>query len=262
MAGQARSGTGSEDGSAGGRIAIDVAAMQADLLRRLREEAGSEDGERFAEAAQRLALEFGAVTATSVEAAEGFGSGSPGRRSTDSDQRAPASFAPEEPRREDVRHELSSLYRPGHMRRRLDQLVETNRRYGHPFGLAVFDASGPDVRNGDTGGGQETVLAIVGAALRDSIRIVDEAFRLEEDAICVLAPNLRTVEGVQMAERLLGQLDELERAGGLRISVSAGVVACPDHGADADELLHKADAAMWRARAVGQPVGVGALQDR
>ena len=81
------------------------------------------------------------------------------------------------------------------MRRRLDQLVETNRRYGHPFALAVFDASGPGTRNGDAGGGQETVLAIVGAALRDSIRIVDEAFRLEEDAICVLAPNLRTVEG-------------------------------------------------------------------
>jgi GGDEF domain-containing protein len=65
-----------------------------------------------------------------------------------------------------------------------------------------------------------------------------------------------------MAERLLAQLDELERAGGLRIAVSAGVVACPDHGTDIDQLLHKADAAMWRARAVGQPVGVGALQDR
>jgi diguanylate cyclase (GGDEF)-like protein len=148
------------------------------------------------------------------------------------------------------------------MRRRLDQLVETNRRYGHPFGLAVFDASGPATRNGAEEGGRETVLAIVGAALRDSIRIVDEAFRLEEDAICVLAPNLRTVEGVQMAERLLGQLDELERAGGLRIAVTAGVAACPDHGADSGELLRKADAAMWRARAVGQPVGVGALQDR
>jgi len=148
------------------------------------------------------------------------------------------------------------------MRRRLEQLLETNRRYGHPFGLAVFDASGPGTRPGDVAGGQETVLSIVGAALRDSIRIVDEAFRLEEDAICVLAPNLRTVEGVQMAERLLRQLDELEQAGGLRISISAGVVACPEHGTDAEELLHKADAAMWRARAVGQPVGVGALQDR
>jgi len=148
------------------------------------------------------------------------------------------------------------------MRRRLEQLLETNRRYGHPFGLAVFDASGPGVRPHDVAGGQEGVLSIVGAALRDSIRIVDEAFRLEEDAICVLAPNIGTVEGVQMCERLLGQLDDLERAGGLRICISAGVVACPDHGADAEELLHKADAAMWRARAVGQPVGVGALQDR
>ncbi|HET7573978.1 MAG TPA: GGDEF domain-containing protein [Solirubrobacterales bacterium] len=156
------------------------------------------------------------------------------------------------------RNELPSLYQPGHMRRRLDQLIETNNRYGHPFGIAVFDAHGPDTRGAAEG--QETALALVGAALRESIRIVDEAFRLEEDAICVLAPNLRTVEGVQMAERLLGQLEALERAGGLRISVSAGVVACPDHGADAEQLLHKADAAMWRARAVGQPVGVGALE--
>ncbi len=104
------------------------------------------------------------------------------------------------------------------------------------------------------------MLAVVGAALRDSIRIVDEAFRLEEEAICVLAPNLGTVEGVQMAERLLGQLEDLERAGGMRISLAAGVVACPEHGADAERLLHKADAALWRARAVGQPVGVGALE--
>ena len=163
-------------------------------------------------------------------------------------------------RRRRTEPELASLFRPGQMRRRLEQLIETNRRYGHPFALAVFDASGPDTRPGEVGGGRETVLAIVGVALRDSIRIVDEAFRLEEDAVCVLAPNLRTVEGVQMAERLLGKLDELERAGGLRIAISAGVVGCPEHGADADQLLQKADAALWRARAVGQPVGVGALE--
>ena len=105
-------------------------------------------------------------------------------------------------------------------------------------------------------------MAIVGAALRDSIRLVDEAFHLEENAFCVLAPNQDTVGGVQMTDRLLRMLDELEAAGGLKIAVSAGVVACPEHGAEAEELLRKADEAMWRARAVGQPVGVGALQDR
>lgn len=250
MASQSTSGDGSSGGSPAGRIVREVSSLHASLLARLGHELDGEP-KRFAEAAQRLAADFGSVTATAVDATDARPAAQP-----------PATpGGPEEPPAPDEQRELTSLYRPGHMRRRLDQMAETNRRYGHPFALAVFDASGPDTRNG-TGGGQETALAIVGAALRDSIRIVDEAFRLEEDAICVLAPNLRTVEAVQMAERLLGQLEELERAGGLRIAVSAGVVACPDHGADAEQLLRKADAAMWRARAVGQPVGLGALQDR
>lgn len=241
MAGPIDTGNGTGTGSPAGRIAREVSALQAALLAKLRQELDHEEPGQFASAAERLAADFGSVTATAVDAAY---------------DSAPARVE-QEP---DEFRELASLYRPGHMRRRLEQLAETNRRYGHPFALAVFDASGPDTRQGDAG--QETVLAIVGAALRDSIRLVDEAFRLEEDAICVLAPNLRTVEAVQMAERLLAQLDELERAGGLRIAISAGVVACPDHGTDIDQLLHKADAAMWRAHAVGQPVGLGALQDR
>jgi len=247
VAGHPNSGTNQAADSPAARIALAVADQHARLLERLQEELGGDDA-ALAEAARRLAREFGSITAVAVDAAAAQAVANANAAA------APvAAEAPVEPR------ELTSLFRPGHMRRRLDQLIETNRRYGHPFGLAVFDASGPDSR-GEAGGGQEATLAIVGAALRDSIRLVDEAFRLEEDAICVLAPNLGTVEGVQMAERLLSQLEELERAGGLRISIAAGVVACPEHGADADRLLHKADAALWRARAVGQPVGVGALE--
>ena len=198
--------------------------------------------ELFATAAQRLAEEFGSVAAAAVGTVRRGGVGA-----------APAPAAEQE---------HPSLYRPGQMRRRLDQLIECQRRYEQPFALVVFDVEGPGTRDDDGGGGRQTALAVVGAALGESVRLVDETFRLEEDALCVLAPGQSTVGGVQMAERLLGQLDELERAGGLRIGISAGVVACPEHGADADELLHKADEAMWRARAVGQPVGVGALQDR
>ena len=193
--------------------------------------------EVFADAAQKLAEEFGSVTATAVAAIR--------------EQQVPQVEVKEH----------ASLFQPGHMRRRLDQLIEENKRYDHPFSLVVFDVDGPGAREGD-GNGKETMLAVVGAALRESVRLVDETFRLEEDALLVLAPSQSTVEGVQMTERLLRMLDELEAAGGLRISVSAGVVACPEHGNDAEELLRKADEAMWRARAVGQPVGVGALQDR
>ncbi len=265
MPDQSNLGRRREDGSPAGRLALKVSELHADLLGSLHEEIGT-NGERFVQAAQRLAAEFGSVTAAAVELAQAEGGHRGGAfRSKDGEGSSGTPLTPSDEFEASVEgqiEELPSLYRPGHMRRRLEQLLETNRRYGHPFGLAVFDASGPGVRPHDVAGGQETVLSIVGAALRDSIRIVDEAFRLEEDAICVLAPNIGTVEGVQMCERLLGQLDDLERAGGLRICISAGIVACPDHGADAEELLHKADAAMWRARAVGQPVGVGALQDR
>jgi diguanylate cyclase (GGDEF)-like protein len=270
VAGDSTPGGGSGSGSPGGRIALQVAAQQAALLAKLRAELGESDPARFAAAAERLASDFGAVTATAVDATFGATAAAPEPAppaEPEQEDREPAPVQEPEPGAKPEplpaeHHQLVSLYQPGHMRRRLDQMAETNRRYGHPFALAVFDASGPDTRNDDAGAGQETVLAILGAALRDSIRIVDEAFRLEEDAICVLAPNLQTVEAVQMAERLLAQLQELERAGGLRIAVSAGVVACPEHGADVEQLLHKADAAMWRARAVGQPLGVGALQDR
>ncbi len=231
----------SADGSPVGQLAREVSSLQAALLAKLHDEMAGADTEPFAAAAQKLAEEFGSVTATAVAA------------------------VCEPAERELKAGPQPGLFRPGQMRRRLDQLIETYKRYGHPFGLVVFDVEGPGTREGDHGGGQETVLAVVGAALRDSVRLVDETFRLEKDGLCVLAPNLTTVDGVQMAERLLRMLDELEAAGGLRITISAGVVACPEHGDDAEGLLQKADEAMWRARAVGQPVGVGALhsvQDR
>lgn len=238
MAARTTNGDGTGDATAVAQVAREVSSLQASLLAKLRAELGDGDHEPFAEAAQRLAEEFGSVTATAVTAVC-----------------EPPIVAPPVA-------EHAGLFQPGQMRRRLDQLIETHKRYDHPFGLVVFDVDGPGARGGEQGDERETVLAVVGAALRDSVRLVDETFHLEQDALCVLAPNQTTIEGVQMAERLLRMLDELEAAGGLPIAISAGVVACPEHGADADELLKRADEAMWRARAVGQPVGVGALQDR
>jgi diguanylate cyclase (GGDEF)-like protein len=205
--------------------------MQVKLLAKLEQELEQGDLGTFATAARELAEAFGSVSATAVGAL--------------------ANVASEQD---------AAMGPPPQMRRRLDQLLEMHRRYGHPFGMLVIDVEGPGAKNGGPGGGRETVLAVVAAALRDSIRLVDESFRIEDDGICILAPNQGTVGGVQMAERLLALLDELEAVGGASIGISAGVVACPDHGAEAEELLQEADEAMWRARAVGQPVGVGTLR--
>ena len=217
---EGQSSSRGEGGESIRELAREVSSLQVKLLTRLENELEGGDVGTFATAARELAEAFGAVSATAVGAvAQGAGESQPAA----------------EP--------------PPQMRRRLDQLLEMHRRYGHPFGMLVIDVEGPGARNGSSAGGRETVLAVVAAALRDSIRLVDETFRIEDDGIWV-----------QMAERLLVLLDQLEALGGASIGISAGVVACPDHGADADGLLKEADEAMWRARAVGQPVGVGSLQ--
>ncbi len=246
--------TGQGGAPGAGKLAREVSVLQASLLGKLHEEMAGSDAGLFAAAAQKLAEEFGSVTATAVGTLWEWDDG----------VAAEAAEAAEVAELAEVETEPTghpSLFRAGQMRRRLDQLLECQRRYEQPFALVVFDVEGPGARNGEAGG-RETALAVTGAALGESVRLVDETFRLEEDALCVLAPGQDTVGGVQMAERLLSQLDELEAAGGLRIGISAGVVACPEHGDSAEALLHRADEAMWRARSVGQPVGVGLLQDR
>ena len=88
MATQSASRRRAERGSPAGQLAREVSALQAALLAKLREEMDGGDVEPFADAAQRLAEEFGSVTATAVDAAlrarrrAGAGAGGAQRRAS------------------------------------------------------------------------------------------------------------------------------------------------------------------------------------
>ena len=220
--------------SAPEQLARDISSLQSALIVVLREELP--DPELFAEAVERLATIFGVISGTAIEAL----------------LKQPGSSA----------DPLTGLDGPVQLQRRLAQLTASTKRYEQPFALVLIDFEGPGTRGDDAATNRDTLLAIVAKALRDSIRIMDEAFRLEDDQICVVAPNQTIDDGTQMAQRLAAALAEIEAEGGLRITISAGVVACPEHGDDPDRLLRQADTAMWRARATGRAVALGGLQDR
>jgi diguanylate cyclase (GGDEF)-like protein len=224
------------EASSPGQVAREVASLHSALLSKLREELDGADPQLFAEAAERLAALFGELGGHTVEGMlEGGG---------------------------DYRDPSTGLPGTKPMRMRLEQMVAGAKRYGQPFSLLVFGVEGPGTREEGEESGHDAVLAVVAAALRGSIRLVDEAYRLENDELCVLAPSQGPAQATQMAQRLAALLARLEEAGGLRITVSAGIAACPDHGDDPERLLRQADTAMWRARATGQPVTIGAMQDR
>ena len=85
-------------------------------------------------------------------------------------------------------------------------------------------------------------------ALRES----DIIARLGGDGFGVVLPETDAVMARRCAERLCRTLEEHEFARIGRLSISAGVAACPRDGADAAELMHVADRALAVAKKSGR----------
>ncbi len=210
------------------QLTREIYYLQSALLATLRMEFATSDPELFAEAAERLTAVFTRIGGYTVDALT---------------QRLAIG-------------QQTGLLNGGQMKHRLEQMVALTQRYGSPFGLLVLDLEGPGAHEGNE------AVGVVSNAIRGSIRLMDEAFQTEGDGLWVLAPNQTAASAAQMAHRLTEILTRLERASGLRITISTGVVGCPEHGEEPDHLLRAADTAMWRARATGQPFMVAGLQDR
>jgi diguanylate cyclase (GGDEF)-like protein len=208
------------------QLTREIYYLQSALLATLRMEFAHSHPGLFADAAERLTAVFTRIGAYTVEALT---------------QRLEAG--------------RGVVANGGLMRQRLQQMTALSQRYGSPFALLVLDVEGPGAQNG------EQAMGAVTQAIRGSIRLMDEAFQTEEVGLCVLAPNQTADSGSLMAQRLTEILTRLERVSELRITVSTGVVGCPEHGDEPEHLLRAADSAMWRARATGRPFTVAGVQD-
>jgi diguanylate cyclase (GGDEF)-like protein len=210
------------------QLSREISYLHSALLATLRLETASSEPALFAEATERLAALFTRISGHTI----------------DTLTREAGGTKPD-----------SGLLGGGQMENRLEQMIAATKRYGSPFALLVLDIDGPGARDG------AEAMGVVSHAVRGSIRLMDEAFYSDGEGLCVLAPNQTASSAALMAHRISEILTRLERASGLRITVSTGVVGCPEHGEEPAHLLRAADSAMWRARATGQAYTVASLQD-
>jgi diguanylate cyclase (GGDEF)-like protein len=122
-------------------------------------------------------------------------------------------------------------------------------RQGSEISLAVFDVDGLTDVNARLG--HETgddVLRSVATVLAESVRLVDTVARYGGDEFVVIAPGSA---GATVARRVVDGVAALAPVAGAALSVSAGVAKVPTDGANADELLASAQAALAAARATG-----------
>ncbi len=135
---------------------------------------------------------------------------------------------------------------------RLGQELDRNRRYPRPLALMYMDLDNFKVIN-DTHGHQtgDAVLRLVADAMRSSVRQADVVGRLGGDEFAVIMPETDAQLADAAAKRLIAGLRTVFK-GTPNVTASIGVVACTSTDASTDDLLRRADQAMYDAKKSGK----------
>jgi len=132
------------------------------------------------------------------------------------------------------------------------QELGRNRRYGRPLALVYLDLD--DFKKVNDAHGHATgdaVLRLVADAMRSAVRQADVVGRLGGDEFGVLMPETDGNVAHAVANRLAGGIRTVFR-GTPSVTASIGVVAVSGTEAGSDELLRKADQAMYEAKRAGK----------
>jgi diguanylate cyclase (GGDEF)-like protein len=135
---------------------------------------------------------------------------------------------------------------------RVTQELERNRRYGRSMAVLYLDLDDFKAVN-DAHGHQtgDAVLRLVADAIRRAVRQADIVGRLGGDEFAVLMPETAADEADAVAQRLAVSLAAAFR-GSPAVTASIGVVSCSATTAEADDVIRRADQAMYEAKRTGK----------
>ncbi len=139
---------------------------------------------------------------------------------------------------------------------RLKRAVERCLLGGDTMALLFLDLDHFKVANDSLGHGVgDALLQAVSERLLACVRVGDTVARLGGDEFAILMPNLDdAAASVLMAQRIIDAISVDFEIGmhQVKIGVSIGVTLCPGDDRQADQLLRKADLAMYHAKSEGR----------
>ncbi len=139
---------------------------------------------------------------------------------------------------------------------RVDTELERSRRHGEGVCIFFVDLDRFKMINDGLGhAAGDELIRLVAARLSETVRRQDTVARLGADEFAVLLPGLSDTGSIEhLARRSLEALSAPYTIHGreVRSSASIGVAFTPDHGDSFDQLLNRADEAMYRSKTLGR----------
>ncbi|HEY2318228.1 MAG TPA: GGDEF domain-containing protein [Solirubrobacteraceae bacterium] len=122
-----------------------------------------------------------------------------------------------------------------------------------PLGVVLLDLDRFRVINDLHGHSHgDRALAAVGRLLPATIRASDFAARFGGEAFLLLLPETDRRGAIELAEKIRRQIERTELVQTGPITASFGVAGLPEDAVDPDELVRKADRALYMAKAQGR----------
>lgn len=151
--------------------------------------------------------------------------------------------------------ELTGLFNRRHFFELAEQLAEVARRYGSPFSILMFDLD-HFKRVNDRFGHQfgDGMLQCVARMAREQMRAADVLARYGGEEFIVALPLTRAQEALAAAEKLresvkgCGRGDERDPG----ITLSAGVAQMASVAESLEDVIRRADAALYAAKREGR----------
>ncbi|WP_420450567.1 putative bifunctional diguanylate cyclase/phosphodiesterase [Ilumatobacter sp.] len=151
---------------------------------------------------------------------------------------------------------LTTLPDRAALQRRLDDVLVEAERHGSRTALMFLDVDDFKTINDSAGHGVgDAVLREVAERLRSCLRDSDVVGRFGGDEFVLVAPGVSDdTHALDLAERVLATVTGSVRADGIEIAfgISLGVAVTGEGCTTAAQLLHRADAAMYRSKLAGR----------
>jgi diguanylate cyclase (GGDEF)-like protein len=148
---------------------------------------------------------------------------------------------------------LTGLYNHRYLHERLEEELERARRRGEKVSLLFFDCD--EFKRYNDAYGHKAGDAALGRIARITeacSRRIDLAARYGGEEFVLVLVDTDSAGALVVAERIRADIEASSSLGGRPLTVSVGVTTCPDDAAAKDELLDKADWAMYAAKRAGR----------